>query len=99
MERERSIISSFYDLRENFYLQVEGDVEEGEEGVDELEEDEFGHGVRLELLLRAVVLPLGELGCNSIDIWNLRLQLGRKLGQGLRTCLETHFLAVGLGKV
>ena len=26
-----------------------------------------------------------SLGCNSIDIWDLRLELGRKLGQGLRT--------------
>ena len=36
-------------------------------------------------------------GCNSIDILNLRLELGRKLRQGLRTSLETRFLAVGLG--
>ena len=34
-------------------------------------------------------------GCNSIDIWNLRLELGCKLRQGLRTCLGTRFLAVG----
>ena len=32
-----------------------------------------------------------SLGCNSIDIWNLRLELRRKLRQGLRT----HFLIVG----
>ena len=30
---------------------------------------------------------LFTLGCNSIDIWNLRLELGRKLRQGLRTRL------------
>ena len=35
------------------------------------------------------------LGCNSIDIWNLRLELGRKLGQGLRTRLGTRFPLVG----
>ena len=35
------------------------------------------------------------LGCNSIDIWNLRLELGRKLRQGLRTGLGTHFLFWG----
>ena len=29
----------------------------------------------------------GELGSNSIDIWNLRLELRRKLRQGLRTRL------------
>ena len=29
------------------------------------------------------------LGCNSMDIWNLRLELGRKLRQGLRTSLAT----------
>ena len=34
-------------------------------------------------------------GCNSIDIWNLRLELGRKLRQELRTRLGTRFLAVG----
>ena len=26
-----------------------------------------------------------DLGCNSIDIWNLGLELGRKLRQGLWT--------------
>ena len=26
-------------------------------------------------------------GCNSIEIWNSRLELGRMLRQGLRTCL------------
>ena len=35
------------------------------------------------------------LGCNSIDIWNLRLDLGHKLRQGLRTYLGTRFLVVG----
>ena len=28
-----------------------------------------------------------DLGCNSIDIWNLRLEVGRKVRQGLRTHL------------
>ena len=37
-----------------------------------------------------------KLGCNSIDIWNLRLELGCKLRQGLRTRLGTRFLALGL---
>ena len=36
-------------------------------------------------LLRSLLLR--SLGCNSIDIWNLRLELGRKLRQGLRTRL------------
>ena len=37
----------------------------------------------------------GRLGCNSIDIRNLRLELGNKLRQGLRMRLGMHFLAVG----
>ena len=36
-----------------------------------------------------------DQGCNSIDMWNLRLELGRKLRQGSRACLVTCFLAVG----
>ena len=41
--------------------------------------------------------PVGAvlLGYNSVDIWNLRLEFGRKLRQGLRTHLGMHFLAVG----
>ena len=39
-------------------------------------------------------IGLNYLGCNSIDIWNLRLDLGRKLRCGLRTRLGMHFLAV-----
>ena len=35
-----------------------------------------------------------DQGCNSIDIWNLRLELGRKLGKGLRTRLGTRLLVV-----
>ena len=31
------------------------------------------------------VVSRGQLGCNSIDIWNLRLELRRNLKQGLRT--------------
>ena len=42
-----------------------------------------------------VSLLLRKQGCNSIDIWNFRLELGRKLRQELRTCLGTYFLAVG----
>ena len=38
---------------------------------------------------------LPDLVCNSIDTLKLRLELGRKLRQGLRTLLGTHFLAVG----
>ena len=34
-------------------------------------------------------------GCNSIDILNLRLDLGRKLRHGLRMRLGMRFLAVG----
>ena len=34
-------------------------------------------------------------GCNSIDIWILRLELRHKLGQGIRTHLRTRFLALG----
>ena len=48
-------------MKTNSSLEVEGYVEEGQEGVDELKEDKFGHSVRLELFLRPVVLPLGEL--------------------------------------
>ena len=36
-----------------------------------------------------------SLGCNSIDILNLRLELERKLRQGIRKLLGTCFLAVG----
>ena len=35
------------------------------------------------------------LGCNSIDINNLRLFIVGKLRQGLSTRLGMHFLAVG----
>ena len=38
-------------------------------------------------------------GCNSIDMWNLRLESGLKLRQGLRMRLGTRFLAVGQGEV
>ena len=48
-------------LEHGHVLEVEGDVEEGEEGVDELEEDEFGDDEALELLLGAVVLPVGKV--------------------------------------
>ena len=34
-------------------------------------------------------------GRNSIDIWNLRLELMHRLRQELRTHLGTHFLVVG----
>ena len=34
-----------------------------------------------------------HLGCNSIDISNLRLELGFKLEQGLKTRLGMHSLA------
>ena len=37
----------------------------------------------------------GVLGCNSIDIWNLRFELRRKLRQLLRSHLGMHFPAVG----
>ena len=36
-------------------------------------------------------VPVEILGCNSIDIWNLRLELG----QGLRASIGMRFLAVG----
>ena len=45
-----------------------------------------------------VVEDIHKQGSNLIDIWNLRLELGHKLRQGLRMRLETHFLAVGLGE-
>ena len=38
--------------------------------------------------------PDDDQGCNSIEMWNLRLELGRKLRQKLRTRLGTRFLAV-----
>ena len=57
------------------------------EDVDQAEADE--------LVAHAVpVLELGrrdDLGCNSMDTWNLRLELGRKL----RVRLGMRFLAVG----
>ena len=34
-------------------------------------------------------------GCNSIDIWILRLELRHKLRQGIRTRLGTRILALG----
>ena len=45
--------------------------------------------------LPAHIMLQTELGRNSIDIWNLRLELGRKLRQGLKMLLGTRFLAVG----
>ena len=36
-----------------------------------------------------------DQGRNSIDIWNLRLELMHRLRQELRTHLGTHFLVVG----
>ena len=33
------------------------------------------------------MVAMGTQGCNSIDIWNLRLELGRKLRQGVRTLI------------
>ena len=61
------------------------------EGEDE--EEDGGHGS--DGLLLVVVVAQEELGCNSIDILNLGLELGRKLRQGLRKRLGTRFLAVG----
>ena len=54
---------------------VDGVEEEDAEG----EEEERGQ--------RPLVDGVLVLECNSIDIWNFRLELGRNLRQGLRTCL------------
>lgn len=47
-------------LEDSHVLQVEGDVEEGQEGVDKLKEHQLGHHILFKLFLGPMVLPLTQ---------------------------------------
>ena len=80
-------------------LEQRGDVVLAVDGV-VLREAVRGQPLVHHVLLEAVDLSLAlfALGGDSIDIWILRLELGRKLRQGLKTRLGTYYLFMDKGK-